>query len=400
MGELYYTNRKFFFDSTRGKWRGKIYHWSNGKRQHKVKTFEEGKQASKQRYLEWCDTEETKAQLAKRGGNLAESTLVADYVTAYVDTKERTKAIEASTVKTYRTSARYIREGLGEIPLCDLKASEVEKWLERMTAKGYSASTIGKAFRLLKQALKDAVNSEAILRNPCDTVKPPKRANKNPGINSLDAQARGDLLGKLDALALSPVSVAARIALYTGLRRGEVCGLQWRDLDAKNKVLWVRRAVSIGKGGTYVKQPKTDKPRDVALPDTLLAILAQWKEQQRGDYADKLATLREDSYIVGDALGYLSPTRLTKEWAALARLCGVRGVEGRLPSFHDLRHTWATMFLASGGDVKTAASNLGHANAAMTLNIYASADPDAKKRAAEITERAMRPTKESHTSAA
>ena len=223
--------------------------------------------------------------------------------------------------------------------------------------------------------------------------KPPKRANKNPGINSLDAQARGDLLGKLDALALSPVSVAARIALYTGLRRGEVCGLQWRDLDAKNRVLWVRRAVSIGKGGTYVKQPKTDKPRDAALPDTLLAILAQWKEQQRGDYADKLATLREDSYIVGDALGYLSPTRLTKEWAALARLCGVRGIEGRLPSFHDLRHTWATMFLASGGDVKTAASNLGHANAAMTLNIYASADPDAKKRAAEITEKAMRPTK-------
>ena len=103
-----------------------------------------------------------------------------------------------------------------------------------------------------------------------------------------------------------------------------------------------------------------------------------------------MATLREDSYIIGDPLGYFLPNRLTKEWNSIAKLLGVRGIEGRLPNFHDLRHTWATMFLASGGDVKTAASNLGHANAAMTLNIYASADPDSKRRAAEITESAMR----------
>lgn len=97
--------------------------------------------------------------------------------------------------------------------------------------------------------------------------------------------------------------------------------------------------------------------------------------------------------MLGDAVGFYHPDRLTKDWASLAKLLGVRGAAGRLASFHDLRHTWATMFLASGGDVKTAASNLGHANAAMTLNIYASTDPDAKRRAADIVERSMRQAK-------
>ena len=184
--------------------------------------------------------------------------------------------------------------------------------------------------------------------------------------------------------------VAAYIALYTGMRRGEICGLQWRDLDTDNRVIWVRRAVGIGKGGAYLKQPKTDKVRDVALPATLLGVLTDWRERQRGAHASSLATLKPDSFMLGDALGYYHPDRLTKEWASLAKLLDVRGTAGRLASFHDLRHTWATMFLASGGDVKTAASNLGHSNAAMTLNIYASADPDAKRRAAEIVEQAMR----------
>ena len=240
--------------------------------------------------------------------------------------------------------------------------------------------------------LSDAVNNGVIMRNPLATVKPPKRGNKTQGINALDADARAAMLDKMAALGLTPTLVAAYLALYTGMRRGEVCGLQWRDLDEANRVIWIKRAIGDGKGGTYIKQPKTDKIRDVSLPDSLLAVLLDWKAKQREEFANNMATLRGDSYIIGDALGYFLPNRLTKEWNSIAKLLGVRGIEGRLPNFHDLRHTWATMFLASGGDVKTAASNLGHANAAMTLNIYASADPDAKRRAAEITEKAMRQT--------
>lgn len=399
MGETYYTGRNFRRDETRGKYRGFIYHWgvdpATGKRKryHKTKTFKAtGQRAAKQEYLAWCAYEEEEAQRRQWQGDAAGAgaLLIPDYVSRYIQSKEAAKSIEASTIRGYENSLRYIREEFSGTPIKDLKAKAVEEWLAKLTAKGFSSSTIGKAYRLLKQVLTDAVNNGVIMRNPLATVKPPKRANKKQGINALDSTGRAALLDKLEALELTPTVVGAYLALYTGMRRGEVCGLQWRDIDESNRVIWVKRSIGDGKGGTYIKQPKTDRARDVALPETLLDILLKWKDRQREDYANNLSALREDSYILGDPLGYFLPNHLTKEWHSISNLLGVYGTEGRLINFHDLRHTWATMFLANGGDVKTAASNLGHANAAMTLNIYASADPDAKRRAAKITETAMR----------
>ncbi len=396
MGETYYTNRSFRYDKAREKWRGWLYHWgADGKRHHKSKTFKAtGKRAAYSEFLTWCNEEEEEAQRRLSQGEAASiaDLLIPDYVSAYIRTKEAAKSIETSTIRSYENSLRYIREAFADTAVKDLKPKAVEEWVADLTAKGYSSSTVGKAYRLLKQVLSDAVSNGAIMRNPLATVKPPKRGNKTQGINALDAKARTALLSKMESFELTPTLVAAYVSLYTGIRRGEVCGLQWRDLDEGNRVIWVKRAIGDGKGGAYLKQPKTDKIRDVSMPDSLLAILLEWKQAQREEYASKMATLRDDSYIIGDPLGYFLPNHLTKEWNSIAKLLGVRGIEGRLPNFHDLRHTWATMFLASGGDVKTAASNLGHANAAMTLNIYASADPDAKRRAAEITESAMRQT--------
>lgn len=396
MGELYYTNRNFRYSEAQEKWRGVMYHYgADGKRHYKTKTFKpDGKRAAYADYLAWCDKEEEEAQRKQWQGDAATvaALLIPDYVSRFIKTKEATKSIEASTIRGYENSLRYIREEFAGTTVKDLKAKAVEEWLAKLTGRGYSSSTVGKAYRLLKQVLSDAVNNGVIMRNPLATVKPPKRGNKTQGINALDADARAAMLDKMAALELTSTLVAAYLALYTGMRRGEVCGLQWRDLDEANRVIWIKRAIGDGKGGTYIKQPKTDKIRDVSLPDSLLAVLLDWKAKQREEFANNMATLRGDSYIIGDALGYFLPNRLTKEWNSIAKLLGVRGIEGRLPNFHDLRHTWATMFLASGGDVKTAASNLGHANAAMTLNIYASADPDAKRRAAEITEKAMRQT--------
>lgn len=315
---------------------------------------------------------------------------VADYIDGFVDELEKTKAVEPSTVRGYRGSAKFIRAAFSSVPLTELSPLMVKEWEMDLTARGLSSSTVGKAHRLLKQALNDAVNLEIIDRNPVNPVKPPKRKPQKSGINALDAEGCSKLLATLESMEMTPVSVAAQIALYTGLREAEVCGLQWRDYSAKDGTLWVRRSIGLAKGGAYIKSTKTDKVRDVAVPSSLKKLLREWRSAQLESFDEHGAPVEPQTFIVGDEAGFLHPSVLSRGWYQLAAFLGVRGCEGRQVTFHDLRHSWATVYLAAGGDVKTAASNLGHANAAMTLNVYASVDPSAKRTAGELIERAMR----------
>ena len=394
MPESVFTNKNFSYDKTRKKWRGKlIWRDADNKRHWIVRTFQQsGKRAAYSEFLQWVEEEEEAWRKKLTEGDISEISRmnVPDYVSSFIDSKEGAKVLEPATIKSYRSTVKYISNGLDGVELRELNARMVNDWMADLLSSGLSSLTVGRAYRLLKQACKNAVFDGVLEKNPIDALKPPKRINKNPGINSIDIAERTRLIESLNSLELTSVSVAALIALYTGMRRGEVCGLQWRDLDKDNRVIWIRRAVSEGQHGHYLKSPKTDKVRDVALPDTLLGILTRWKKIQAANLANNLSRQMNDTFIIGDAIGYYSPTRLTKEWNSLVKLLGIKGAEGRPPTFHDLRHTWATMFLANGGDVKTAASNLGHANAAMTLNIYASADPDAKRRAADIVEAAIK----------
>lgn len=375
-------------------WRGFLdYKDAEGKRRKKSKTLKAtGKADAKRELAAWRAEMENAHEIELARGPEAVSAAnrtVPDYVDSFIDSLEARQAIEASSVKGYRSSAKFIRKEFSGVTVEDLKPEQVERWETKLTESGLSSSTVGKAHRLLKQAFKNAVNCRVVDFNPVDPVKPPKRRNKKAGINALDVNGRTELLSRLEGMELTPVTVAARIALFTGLRRGEICALRWQDVDLEVGVIWVRQAIGEGKGGFYIKSAKTDKVRDVALPKSLADLLIEWRRVQRVRFAEKLSTLDEGSYVLGDPLGYLSPHTLSRGWDLLAQTFGIRGTEGRLPTFHDLRHTWATMYLAAGGDVKTAASNLGHANAAMTLNVYASADPNAKREAARLTEVAM-----------
>lgn len=132
----------------------------------------------------------------------------------------------------------------------------------------------------------DAVNMRVIDRNPVDPVKPPKRTKVKKGINALDTEGRARVLASLEDMELTPVTVAARVALYTGLREGEICALQWRDVDLEARTLWVRRAIGEGVGGCYEKDTKTDRARDVALPEALTSLLGDWRRAQRVAFAE------------------------------------------------------------------------------------------------------------------
>ena len=169
------------------------------------------------------------------------------------------------------------------------------------------------------------------------------------------------------------------IALATGMRRGEACALRWPDLSDDGSIT-VSHALGNGPGGFYVKEPKTgSSARTIPLTKHLDTTLSA----RRRD-AERVA--RETGVALGGShtLGTqeergrpYNPTQLGKDFAASCEMNGFKC------TFHDLRHTFATMMIAGGCDVRTVASYLGHASVSVTLGIYADVDPDAKRAAVD-----------------
>ena len=327
------------------------------------------------------------------------STPVADYVDAYIDDLEITRSVEPSTVDGYRKSAKYIREKFAKTSMSDLSTAMVQKWEGGLIKRGLSASTVGKAHRLLKMICKHAVEVHDLTWNPCDAVKPPRR--KAPDPNSLSAEDGARLALTLAVMEPTPVVTGATISLFSGMREGEVAGLRWREVDFGNHVIHVRESIGTASGGAFTKTPKTSgSRRDVPLTQQMEAALQARRAKMTEECEEAGIDTNSDDfkayfgslYVLGTADGrWHNPTSLSREWAALASAMGLVGSQGRRVCYHDLRHSFATRAIAAGADVKSVASVLGHANAAMTLNIYASADPHATARAAGLVSRELEP---------
>ena len=174
----------------------------------------------------------------------------------------------------------------------------------------------------------------------------------------------------------SPLALAVELALTTGMRRGEICGLRWLDIGEQE--VTVNRSISLDSGRPYEKDPKTEgSRRTIPLTKRLYEVL-RTIEKDRRNVAGNLGVPFGDPYVLGTpdpGSRPYHPTQLTRDFHAF---CKMNGFD---LTFHDLRHTFATMMIAAGTDVRTVASYLGHSNVAMTLNTYAEVDPDAKRAA-------------------
>lgn len=312
---------------------------------------------------------------------------VGEFVAQYIDTLEHSQAVERSTLTPYRAMQKHIAAGLGSIPFEKLDSDVAQSWVNAMAKDGYAVSTIRKAFNLLKAAYTDAVNRRVIPYNPLEAVKLPKQQKKEP--NALDSEQRAKLLTFLQIASDTPENLAIKLAISTGMREQELCGLRWKDVDLKAGVMHIRNVIGRDRGKTYEKEPKTGgSRRDVPISQEMASLLKLRKAQMAEQCMEAGVPLTMGHHVFGNIDGrYMRPDTLYHKWKAVAESLGLVGTEGKTPTFHDLRHTFATAAIASGADVKSVSSILGHANAAMTLNIYASADAEAKRRAMERAER-------------
>lgn len=230
---------------------------------------------------------------------------------------------------------------------------------------GLSAKTILYHHRVISSILNDAVEWQLIPFNPASRVKPPKVQKKQAACYDV-VQVKAML--KALETEEPKYRVIVTLALLTGLRRGELMGLTWQDVDFDGGTLMVRQASQYLPGkGTFVKEPKNESSqRLLALPRVLINMLRQYKKEQ-AEHRLKVGDLWQGSdrlFTTWDGQP-MHPDTISKWFPKFLKRHGLTPL-----TFHGLRHTTATVLINKGIPLKNVSGRLGHADVGTTGNIY------------------------------
>lgn len=239
-------------------------------------------------------------------------------------------------------------------------------------AKGYkpmAAKTIKNYISYVSTVFEYAIRLDMMSRNPCTRANIPTGKTKERDIYTLDeAQIFIDTLIKKASLVYQCYFI---LAIYSGFRRGELSGLTWDNIDFKNHIITIDKALYYTKAdGIVVDTPKTEtSQRSLKLPEIIFDYLKRLKDFY-ADEAVRLGTKWEDNNFVfrnetGSVLSPLSPN----SW--LHKFCERENL--RYVNIHSFRHLNASLLIDSGASVKTVQTCMGHSMASTTLNIYAHA---------------------------
>ncbi len=240
--------------------------------------------------------------------------------------------------------------------------------------------------RLLSSIFNTAVQWQVIRDNPCARVKAPKVSAKE--INYLDDSQAKQLIEYLESAPIQYKTMIITL-IYTGMRLGELCGLEWKDIDFDNEIITIKRTSQYTKEkGIFTKEPKNKTSiRTNRYPTVLFKLLRSYRAYQNeerlrlGDkwhYTDRLFTKWDGSPIY--------PNTLNK-W--LTRFINDKDLP-RI-TVHSLRHTNATLLISGGVDIRTVSKRLGHSQTSTTLNIYTHAIASADEMASDTLQDILNP---------
>lgn len=339
--------------------------------------------------------------------------------------------LEPGTVEHYMQELNgKVLPALGHLKLSDLRPTTLNSFFlslgqdgARKDGKpgGYSKASILKTFNVLSSVLRTAVEWEIIDRNPCDKVRihaeaaadkikfftPEEAATfldfiekpfiiTTKGHQRIDDTGKSYTVGDYETVKAMPEQhrILFNLALFGGLRKGELLALQWPDIDFEADTVNITKAVSVVAGQQIIKAPKTGSSiRAISIPHFLTLRLKEWKTEQLryrlsvGTYwkGNDWVFIQDD----GRMMNYSTPYHIFQE--ALKRYNDGKPEDQQLPliPFHGLRHTSATILIANHADIKTVQSRLGHAEASTTMNIYAHALRETDKKAASLLENVL-----------
>lgn len=313
----------------------------------------------------------------------ANTVTVEVYAAAWLESrKAQPKPPSAGTLRTESVAVRTITKGIGTLRVHDLDAELVKDFYARLmsgecslSGKPVSGTTARKTATVLHAILKRAVRQHILTTNPCDLLE----QGEKPANDTKERQILSDgETAKLanDVFFGEPEShrVGVALALGCGLRREELLGLSWGDIDLKGRVLHVRHAYS--QDGLELRQPKSKAgTRSVELWPEVVDLLTSWKRVQHGDLMALGIQQSPWTPVVTSAVGgRIHPVNYSRWWKGYTKRLGISQV-----GIHALRHMFVTGLGRNGTDLKSVQTLMGDSTGAVALNTYTHAHEDNKR---------------------
>jgi integrase len=276
----------------------------------------------------------------------------------------------------------YLLPSLGNITLTQLKAEHIQKHYAAMLNDGLSALTVRYHHTVIHKALQTAMKWGLLNHNAADGVDVPRSRRKD-----MQTWNEFEVRHFLEIAKDSPYYPLYHTALYTGMRRGELLALRWRDVDIQK--IHVNRSLHQLRDRSYVfTQPKSAKSRrTIDLSPSSIIVLAEHKERQEGIRTMIGIPLRQDDLVFSTPEGKpLRPNTVSRAWQMLAARAGLRVIR-----LHDARHTHASLMLKQGVHPKIVQERLGHASIQITLDTYSHVAPGLQEAAAESFDKLLSP---------
>lgn len=279
--------------------------------------------------------------------------------------------VKPSTALLYQNQIRlYIRPALGATKLESLNPHDIQGLYNRLKTgqddkTGVSAKTVRNIHGVFHKALQQAVDLGYLRVNPSDNCKLPKKEAKE--MHPLNEQQIPLFLNAIDG---HRHEILYRIALFTGMREGEVLGLTWNAVDFQRGTITIKQQLTKEKkkgGQYYIAPPKNGKPRTITPAPTVMRLLQAQRRRQM-EQRLQMGTQWQDTGMVftNETGGYLSYRTVYDCFKRIVDKIGAPDTR-----FHDLRHSYVVLAIRSGDDFKTISENLGHATVAFTMQVYA-----------------------------
>ena len=331
--------------------------------------------------------EEVRKQLTEITGEIDSGSYVEpnhiklkDWLTTWLEVYVK-PSIKQYSYDTYCSRCKnHIIPALGEIKLANLNTTQIQRFYNELTdKKGLSPKTIKNIHGILTKAMNQAKELRMIRDNPCDLCKLPRVNRKDIRTMSSD-----EIVRFLEQIRGNRYEILYYVTLFAGLRQSEVMGLTWDCVDFKNSRMTINKQLKLshrGKNAKYILDfTKNDKSRVLAVAPSVMLMLGKQKDLQ-DEWAEKAGDAWDNpmNLVFTNELGKnLTHVTVYKHFKAVVRALGMGDMR-----FHDLRHTFAVISLASGDDIKTLQDNMGHATSAFTLDTYGHSNFEMKQKSAQ-----------------